>query len=318
VADLLADRVVLVTGGAGFIGANLVAALLSRGCRVRILDDLSTGARENLAGLTGYTLEVGSILDPAALRQAVDGCGVVFHMAAEVGNVNSLERPFDDARTNGEGTLAVCLAARAAGVTRLVYSSSAAIFGEPVRLPIDEGHPMRPESYYGVSKLAGERYAWAAGRLGGLQVNALRYFNVYGRGQRYNPYGNVIPIFVARLLTGESPTVYGDGEQTRDFVNVADVVQANLRAATCAATGEVFNVGSGTATSVNQLMALLRERLGGAAAPRPVFAPPRAGEVVHSVADVGHARRVLGYEPRVGLVDGLREFVDWYKEGHTA
>ena len=305
----------LVTGGAGFIGSCLVAALVREGCHVRVLDDLSTGSVENLAGCEGYELHRGSILDADALRRALDGCAVVWHLGAQVGNLSSLERPFDDARTNGEGTLAVCLAASAAGARRLVYSSSSAIFGEPVRLPIDESHPVRPESYYGVSKLTGERYAWAVGRLGGLEVNSLRYFNVYGRGQRYNPYANVVPIFTERLLAGQPPTIYGDGEQTRDFVDVADVVQANLLAATSATAGEVFNIGSGVATTVNRVAGMLAEIVGVPARLRPVSAPPRGGEVRHSVADIGRARSVLGYVPVVGLADGLREFVRWFGEG---
>ncbi len=304
----------LVIGGAGFIGANLARALHAAGHGVRVLDNLRTGSRENLRALPEVEFREGSLLDPAALGAAVRGCEVVFHLGAEVGNLNSLEHPFEDARTNGEGTLTVALAAHAAGVRRLVYSSSSAIFGEPVRLPIAEDHPCAPESYYGVSKLTGERYAWAAGRLTGLEVVCLRYFNVYGHGQGYNPYANVIPIFVEQLLRREPPIIYGDGEQTRDFVNVNDVVQANVLAAQAPVQGQIFNIGSGIATTVKALAQLIGDELASARDIRPQHAPARAGEVRHSVANIAHARACLGYEPRVTLTEGVRAYVQWYRE----
>ena len=258
----LAGREVLVTGGAGFIGGHVVERLLAAKARVRVLDNLSTGTVDRLPGGADCRFEHASVLEDAALDRMMTGCDIVIHLAAEVGNLNSLEHPFRDAETNALGTLAVALAAQRHGVQRLVYASSAAIFGEPQRLPIDEAHPVAPESYYGVSKLSGEKYLLAVAKVTGLQAAPLRYFNVYGRGQRYNPYANVIPIFVDRLLRGLPPIVYGDGEQTRDFVHVGDVARATLLAATSVAHGMPINIGSGHAISVNTLVALFLDIIG--------------------------------------------------------
>lgn len=301
----------LVTGGAGFIGSNLVEALVQSGEKVVVLDNFSTGARDNLDFVsTGDSLRIieGDVRDIATVHECVAGADIVFHLAAEVGNLNSLEHPLRDSQVNILGTLNVLQAALEAGVKRLVYSSSSAIFGEPRYLPIDEDHPMNPESfYYAVSKLAAENYCLAFAQLYGMSVVCLRYFNVYGPRQKYNPYANVIPIFAKRLLSGQPPVIYGDGEQARDFVYVRDVVQANLLAAKSDISREVFNIGIGEQTTVNQLQAALQQIVG--ASFEPVHEPPRAGELRDSVAQIAKARELLGYCPKIDIQQGLAEFM---------
>jgi len=303
----------LVTGGAGFIGSAVVRRVLASGGSVMVLDDLSTGFTDNLEGLENVTLQVGDIRDRSSLQAAIDGVDVVFHLAAEVGNLRSLNDPIEDASTNLLGTINVLEAARQAGVTRVVVSSSAAVYGELERLPIDENHPIRPDSPYGVSKLAAEKVALCYGKLFDMTIVALRYFNVYGVRQRFDAYGNVIPIFCERLLAGEPLTTYGDGLQSRDFVNVLDVAEANFQAATTATATGCYNVGTGIATTILDLINILTRVSG--RSPTVHQAPKRPGEVLHSVADISAGSRALGYQPCVPLEVGLRDYWQWRAAG---
>ena len=302
----------LVTGGAGFIGSNVVKLLVDEGYDVLVLDNLSSGYRRNLDQFNTVRFTEADVRDEAAVTRAVEGAEVVFHLAASVGNVRSIEQPIDDSEVNLLGTIRVLEAARHAGVRKLICSSSAAIFGELRRLPIPEDHPTEPDSPYGVSKLAEEKMCLVYSKLYELDAVCLRYFNVYGVNQRYDAYGNVIPIFAHRLLRREPLIVYGDGEQTRDFVNVADVARANLLAARSSGVSGAFNVGSGVSISVNRLVAMM---LGGASdISVPVqHVEPRKGEVRDSRADISAAREALAYEPTVQIEQGLGEYMAWAK-----
>jgi UDP-glucose 4-epimerase len=299
----------VVTGGAGFIGSNIVAALVARGDEVVVIDDLSSGYRTNLDPFPEVELVEGSIADAELVASALRGVSVVFHHAASVGNKRSIDDPRSDATTNVLGTINVLDACRDAGIRKVVFASSAGIFGELIQMPIDERHPVEPDSPYGASKLAAEKELLAYSKLFGLEGVALRYFNVYGPNQRFDAYGNVIPIFVFQLLRGEPITIFGDGEQTRDFINVGDVVQANLRAADTPGLWGAFNLGSGSRISINDLVGLLRPLMDREPEVRP--GPPRPGDVRDSLADISKARDAFGFEPSVALADGLREYVAW-------
>jgi UDP-glucose 4-epimerase len=298
----------VVTGGAGFIGSIIVRSVLRAGWSVTVLDNFSTGFLENIPESPGLRVIRGDIRDDHAVDEALEGAEAVFHVAAAVGNLRSMEKPIEDSEINVLGTLRVLEGMRRAGVRRLIVSSSAAIFGEPRRLPIDEEHPAEPDSPYGVSKLAAEKHCLCYGRLYKWQVACLRYFNVYGVNQRYDAYGNVIPIFVSRVLRGEPLVVYGDGEQTRDFVDAEDVARANWLALERGVSG-VFNIGSGTATAIRELAEMVQACAGRVVGAQ--FAAPRPGEVRHSVASLAASRQKLGYVPQVMLRDGLRRYVSW-------
>jgi UDP-glucose 4-epimerase len=302
----------LVTGGAGFIGSNIVRLLREKGCDVVVLDNLLSGFRENLAAFPEVEFVEGDVRDERAVRRCAEGAEVIFHLAASVGNTRSIEHPIDDSEINVIGTLRVLEAARAAGVRKVVFSSSAGIFGELKTLPIREDHPVEPDSPYGASKLGAEKLCLAYAKLYDLECVCLRYFNVYGVNQRYDAYGNVIPIFVHRVLHEKPVIVFGDGEQTRDFINVRDVAEANYRAAMAAGLSGAFNVASGTRVTINRLVELIAEASG--VQPRVEHGPPRKGDVRHSLADVSTAARAFGYEPAVSLEVGLKEYWDWAKQ----
>jgi UDP-glucose 4-epimerase len=297
----------LVTGGAGFIGSNLTRALVSEGARVIVLDDLSTGFRSNVSD--DVDLMVGDVRDEETLVRAMRGCDVVFHLAASVGNARSIADPIRDAEINCIGTLRVLQAAHELDVAKVVYSSSAAIFGELRTLPIREDHPAEPDSPYGASKLAGEKACLAFAKLYEMDVVCLRYFNVFGENQRFDAYGNVIPIFVHRMLRTEPLTIYGDGSQTRDFVHVRDVVQANMKASHAPRVSGAYNIGSGAAVTINHLATLVAGL--SQAAIEIVHTAPRPGDVRHSRADITAARNAFGYEPRVDLETGLASYIAW-------
>jgi UDP-glucose 4-epimerase len=297
----------LVTGGAGFIGSNLVSALLERRFAVTVLDDISTGYRENVPA--GVEFIEGDVRSESDVQRAIRQADVVFHLAASVGNARSLQDPVRDSEVNVIGTLRILEAARRHGVRKIVASSSAAIFGELKHLPIREDHPAEPDSPYGVSKLAGEKMCLAFARLYGMEIVCLRYFNVYGENQRYDAYGNVIPIFVHRMLDRLPLIVFGDGDQTRDFVHVSDVVQANLLAALTTGCTGAYNIASGRAVTVNYLAGLIASMRH----PRVdvQHANPRPGDVRHSLADISAARGAFGYRPQVELETGLTSYADW-------
>lgn len=299
----------LVTGGAGFIGSNLVARLLREGQEVTVLDDLSSGHRINVPDHPRLRFLQGDIRDRRAVEDAITDVEVVFHLAASVGNKRSIDHPLADAEINVMGTLQVLEAARTAGVRKIVTSSSAGIFGELKTLPIREDHPVEPDTPYGASKLGAEKECLAYAKLFDMEAICLRYFNVYGPRQRFDAYGNVIPIFVFQMLRGEALTVFGDGEQTRDFLNVRDVVEANLRAAATRGVSGAFNIGSGSRISINELVERLRRAAG--MCPEVVHGPPRPGDVLDSLADIAAATTTLGFTPRVGLDEGLAEYVGW-------
>ncbi len=300
----------LVTGGAGFIGSNLARLLLDQGWEVVVLDNFLSGYRQNLfPNSSRFGFVEGDIRDAAAVGQAIAGCDIVFHLAASVGNKRSIDRPLVDAEINILGTIQVLEAARAAGVRKIVVSSSAGIFGELKTLPIAEDHPVDPDTPYGVSKLAEEKVSLAYHKLYGLEVVCLRYFNVYGPNQRFDAYGNVIPIFAFSVIKGAPITVFGDGEQTRDFVNVSDVARANLNAAQAKGVSGSFNIGSGTRISINKLVAALKAITGGGF--EVIYGPPRAGDVRDSLADISRARESFAYTPSVELMVGLNEYMAW-------
>jgi UDP-glucose 4-epimerase len=300
---------ILVTGGAGFIGSNIVARLLTYGHEPVVLDDLSSGFAENLVPDVQFVN--GDVRDAETVKEAVKGCDVVLHLAASVGNARSIADPANDAAINLVGTINVLEGARRAGVSRVVFSSSAGIFGELKTLPIREDHPQDPDSPYGASKLAAEKVCLVYNKLHGMRNVCLRYFNVYGRGQRYDAYGNVIPIFADRLLRGIPLIIYGDGEQTRDFVNARDVAEANIAAAFSDGAAGAFNIGSATRVTINRLAALMQRAAGVEA--HLEHAPPRPGDVRDSLAAVDAAREAFDYRATVDLNDGLVEYMEWIK-----
>lgn len=297
----------LVTGGAGFIGSNVVSLLLEKDWEVRVLDNFSSGYRCNLDGLNVECVE-GDICDMETCLKACEGVDVVFHLAASVGRQRSLDYPQLDSEINLIGTVNILEGMRRHGVKKIVYSSSAAIFGEPETEVVSEGHPQNADSPYGVSKLAAEKMILSYHGIYGIEAVCLRYFNIYGRHQRYDLYGNVIPIFARRLLDGQPFTIYGDGQQTRDFLNVRDVARANYLAATCSRSG-VYNLGSGGNITI-ALLAQWMEEISGRAV-EIVYAPKRAADVLHCSANTQKAYEELGFHAAVPLREGLAEYWQW-------
>lgn len=296
----IVDRSVLVTGGAGFIGSH-IAHTLAEDNTVTVLDDLSTGRRENVP--EAATLVVGDVGDDETLSEVMDGVDLVFHEAAVVSVARSVDAPVQTNRTNVDATLQLLEHARAAGA-RVVFASSAAIYGHPESVPVHEGHPTAPTSPYGVSKLTGDQYVRLYADLYDVPTVALRYFNVYGPGQPGGDYSGVISTFVEQARNDDPITVEGDGKQTRDFVHVADVVRANLRAATTPNVGSAFNVGTGEAVTIMELAERIREV---ADADSPIVTvDPRPGDIRHSRADVTAAHESLGFEAEIPLEEGLR------------
>ena len=304
------SRQVLVTGGGGFIGSNLVRALLERGDTVRVLDNFSTGFRANLTGLDIEVIE-GELRSYERVHNAVKGAEVVFHLGALGSVPRSVQDPLTSSAVNVEGTLNVLLAARDAGVRRVVYSSSSSIYGSSGELPRTEAMPADPISPYGVAKLAAERYCVSFSRVyESFESVVLRYFNVFGpRQSPFSQYAAVVPRFVRAIAAGEAITIEGDGEQSRDFTYVANVVDATLSAAVApGATGRIFNIAAGQPTSVNAVAATIGKLIGKEV--RTVHAPRRAGDIRDSWADLSAARDVLGFRPRVELEEGLRLTVE--------
>jgi len=305
----------LVTGGAGFIGSHLVDELLRRGRRVRVLDNFLTGKRENLAAAAGpVELLEGDLRDPDACRRATEGVEVVLHQAALPSVPRSIADPGLTNDINVSGTLNILLAARDAGVRRFVFASSSSVYGDSPELPKREGHEGKPLSPYAVSKLVGEKYAQIFHLLYGLSTVCLRYFNVFGpRQDPASQYAAVVPLFITRLLRGEAPLIFGDGEQSRDFTYVADIVSANLLAAeTARASGEVLNVACGEGITVNRLAAVIASLLGSRVV--PVHSAERPGDIKHSLADISKAEEALWFMPRITLREGLEKTVAWYRE----
>jgi UDP-glucose 4-epimerase len=312
--------VYLVTGGAGFIGSHIAAALAAAGARVRVIDDLSTGYEENLAEVGGRVeFERAGLLDAEALRRALEGVEVVFHEAAIPSVPRSVENPAETHRACTEATFRLLLAAREAGVRRLVYAASSSAYGDQPTLPKTEEMPPQPLSPYAAAKLAGEYYCQAWTRVYGFETVSLRYFNVFGpRQDPGSQYSGVISRFIDALMTGARPVIYGDGGQSRDFTYVSNVVDANLRAAeTTRGIGEVINVANGERTTLNQLLDTLK-RVTGKTDVEAEYRDVRVGDVRHSLADITRARELLGYEPRVGLEEGLRKTIDWWKQSRYA
>ncbi len=304
----------VVTGGAGFIGSNIVARLVSDGEDVRVVDDFSTGRPENLAEFADrIELLEGSICDEGLLARAFDGADYVLHQAALASVQRSVENPLASNEANVEGTVKVLTAARDAGVKRVVYASSSSVYGDTPELPKREDMKTDPLSPYAVSKLAGEHYCRVFNDLFEIETVSLRYFNVFGpRQDPESQYAAVIPIFVQRLLAGEAPQVFGDGEQSRDFTYVENAVEANLLAATAeGAGGAVCNVGCGRRYTLNELLDSLRGLI--ASNVGAEYLEERPGDVRHSLAEIEEARARLGYEPLVDFEEGLRRTVEWYR-----
>lgn len=303
----------LVTGGAGFIGSHLVRRLLAAGAEVRVFDNFSTGSRAHLSNLAVEIIE-GDVRDAAAVARAVQGIAGVVHLAALPSVEQSVRDPATTHAVNVTGTLHVLQAAHAAGVARVVYASSCAIYGNEPTIPKHEAMLPFPASPYAASKLAGEYYCRVFSDVYGMQAVVLRYFNVFGpRQDPSSPYAAAIPRFITRTLTTGAPVVFGDGRQTRDFVYVDNVVDANILALNpSVAAGQVVNIAGGEQWSLLQVLELLGKILGRSVVPH--FEPSRDGEVVHSVAAIGHARQMLGYAPTIAFATGLQRTVEWFQQ----
>jgi UDP-N-acetylglucosamine/UDP-N-acetyl-alpha-D-glucosaminouronate 4-epimerase len=305
------DRTALVTGGGGFIGSTLVHALLERGAKVRVLDNFSTGNRGNLVDVwDDIELVEGELRSYERVHAGMRGIDLVFHQAALPSVPRSVQDPLTTSAVNVEGTLNVLLAARDEGVQRIVFASSSSVYGDGGELPRREANPTNPSSPYAVSKLAAERYCSSFSKIYGLETVSLRYFNVFGPGQDpRSQYAAVVPRFITAIAAGRPVSIYGDGEQSRDFTYVANVIEANLLAAHAdGISGAVINVATGAATTVNQLADLIGDVVG-----RPVtreFESARPAEVLASYASVDSGRELLGWEPKIGLSEGLRLTAD--------
>ena len=308
---------ILVTGGAGFIGSHLVDRLIAEGSEVTVLDNFDTGKLDNVSGHKDLRIAKGDIRDYALIRHTVEDVDAVFHEAALASTVLSVKNPLVANEINVTGTLNLLKASSDLGVKRFIYASSAAVYGNTSAPRKKEDMPLDPASPYGMSKLAAEKYAKIFYELYGLETVSLRYFNVYGPRQRFDEkwaYGGVISIFLNRLLKNMPPVVHGDGEQTRDFVYVKDVVEANMLALkTSGAAGEVFNIGTGKRITVNKVAQLLREMTNKENLEN-VHADSRPGDVRHGYADISKAERVLNYVPKFSLDQGLTELVNWYTQ----
>lgn len=305
----------LVTGGAGFIGSHIVRRVLEEGHQVRILDDLSTGHRANIAEVASdIEFFEGSITDPDACQRAAKGVDTIFHLAARASVPRSVKEPDKSNMANVTGTLNVLIAARDNGVRRVVYSASSSAYGDTPTLPKIETMKPMPKSPYAVSKLAAEQYCTVFSGVYGLETVSLRYFNVFGpRQDPSSAYAAVIPAFVTRMVQGQRPIVHGDGEQSRDFCYIENVVNANLLGMKAAKLGgEVVNIACGQRTTLNEIVQQINQALG--LDVQPEYTEPRAGDVKHSLADVAAAKAVLGYEPKVFFPEGLQRSIMWYKE----
>ncbi len=309
------NKKVLVTGGAGFIGSNLVKKLISDKNKVVVIDDLSSGFISNISNIDGVKYINGDIRNRKQVNDAIKGVEVVFHLAASVGNKRSIDFPLIDSQINVLGTLNILEECVKEGVRKIVTSSSAGIFGELKTIPIKEDHPIEPDSPYGCSKLCEEKLCLSYSKLYDLEAVCLRYFNVFGPNQRFDAYGNVIPIFVYKMLHNEPITVYGDGNQTRDFVHVNDVVQANINSANSIGVSEAFNIASGDRISINDLIKLITKNYKKEV--KIEYASKRPGDVMHSLADISFARNEINYIPSMDLEEGINNYVSWAKNFYS-
>jgi nucleoside-diphosphate-sugar epimerase len=309
----------LVTGGAGFIGSNIVDELVRRGHQVVVLDDLSAGKESNLADIRGkIDLRIGSVTDLAAVQPACHGADYVIHLAARTSVPRSVENPIETNHVNIDGTLNVLVAARDAKVRRFVYAASSSAYGETPTLPKAEAMRPDPISPYGITKYVGELYAQVFGRVYGLENVCVRYFNVFGpRQDPTSQYSGVLSRFMLAVIEGRPPVVYGDGEQSRDFTFIENIVDETLRACEAkGASGMVFNGGTGARITVNQVLKLLEKITGKKIQAK--YEPPRTGDIRDSQADAALARKVLGYEPQVPFEEGLQRTWQWYKSAYSA
>lgn len=306
----------LVTGGAGFIGSNMVRFLLAKGQKVRVLDNFETGKRENLAEVSD-SIEVieGDIRDNATVQRAVKSADVVYHLAALGSVPRSMKDPVTTHDVNVNGTFNVLLAARDAKVRRIVFASSSSVYGQSEVLPQHEELPLAPISPYGASKAIGEIYFRAFYETYGFQSVCLRYYNVFGpRQDPTSQYAAAIPLFVSALMRDKSPTIFDDGQQSRGFTYIDNVMQANWLAANAKETqGQAANISTSNAVTVNTVVQTISKLLGKVNI-KPAYAPPRPGDIKHSLADVKKAKELIGYEPLVSFEEGIAKAIDWYKE----
>lgn len=304
----------LVTGGSGFIGSNIVEKLVETGFQVTVLDNLSSGHLCNIEHLirdTSINFINADVRDADAVEKACRGQDVVFHLAASVGRQKSIDNPALDSSTNLLGAVNVLEGMKKNSVHRIIYSSSAAIFGELVTPTIDEGHPQNADSPYGVSKLAAEKMILAYSGLYDMTGICLRYFNIYGINQRFDSYGNVIPIFAKRIFNGLPLLIFGDGNQTRDFVNVQDIARVNLLAANSDTGTDVYNIGSGDSITINQLASMMQEYSGEEVTIE--HAPERVGDVRDCKANADKVKKILGFQAQIDLQHGLKDYLAWFK-----
>jgi len=309
---------ILVTGGAGFIGSHIVDRCVAEGHEVRVLDDLSNSTITNLEEhIKKQTIEFlkGDIRDPKIVEDSIRNVDVVFHEAAQVSVPLSMDDPLHTDDINVRGTLNLLAAASDEKVERFVYASSSSVYGDPKKLPVTEDSPLQPLSPYAASKIAGEAYCTSFCKAQGLPTASLRYFNVFGPRQGSNGYAGVIPAFTRSLLDGKPASIFGDGNQTRDFVHVRDVIQANMLAMSKnTAAGMAYNIGSGKPVTVTELARVLSEIAGGRSPP-PIYLPPRSGDVKHSLADITRAKEALGYRPETDLKADLEAlFKSWERQ----
>ena len=312
--------IVLVTGGAGFIGSHIATVLADSGARVRIIDNLATGHRENIKQIEDRIDFIEADLnDEVALHRALEDVEIIFHQAAIPSVPRSVENPRETHRACVDATFALLLAARDRGVRRIVYAASSSAYGDQPTLPKVEDMRPEPLSPYAVAKLVGEQYCQVFTRTYGLETVCLRYFNVFGpRQDPSSPYSGVISRFTSALLGGERPVIFGDGKQSRDFTFVANAIDANLRAAEAPnVAGEMINVANGERTTLNELLEVMK-KLTGKDDVQAEYREARTGDVRHSLADITRARELLGYEPRIGLEEGLRHTIEWWKQSRFA